>query len=333
MLLVGVLGVLGNLATLVTVPYAVRQKRHGLHKNFYNSTIFILNLSFTDLCHCLCFVLPQGILYFCEHSPFGGFGCLIIMSGCVLSVTCDMLAMALISLSRYLDISYKEKWNQICDLKKNVMLLLALFWTPGLLSIPLLIFIYSHDSVKPGWDCRYGACGFLQSYDVGMHPKAIEDIETTNYNSWNLMYIYTIFVPLFSFVVMIVCYLFIWRKVHKSAKYLSGTESMMRTLNKREFKMTKAISIIILCSFLCWLPLPILAFVFLTFSDSHHVSSDSDYILYAIIQSVFVSQYALNFFIYITQSEQFRDAFLDGIHLFRRQESIMQTRSKKSMSK
>ena len=57
MLLVGILGVLGNLTILTTVPYAVKNKRHDLHKNFSNSTIFILNLSVIELFHCLIFVL------------------------------------------------------------------------------------------------------------------------------------------------------------------------------------------------------------------------------------------------------------------------------------
>ena len=104
---------------------------------------------------------------------------------------------------------------------------------------------------------------------------------------------------------------------------------MVQTLNERESKMTKAISILIFCSFICWLPLPVLNLVFLTFSEnetSDHFdeSTSSAYVLYVIIQSVFVSQFALNFFIYISRSEQFRDAFLDTIpQLKKRQSSLM----------
>ena len=98
---------------------------------------------------------------------------------------------------------------------------------------------------------------------------------------------------------------------------------MVKTLSEREVKMTKAISILMFCSFLCWLPLPVLNLVFLTFENSENFDTSNDftssgYILYVIIQSVFVSQYALNFFIYISRSEQFRDAFFDGIPLLRR---------------
>ena len=256
------------------------------------------------------------------------------MGSCVLTVTSDMLAMALIATSRYLDISFKEKWNQFCDLKRNVMVLLILSWLPGLLALPLLTFIDFYGTVQSGWDCRYGACGFIETHEDGENYRSTADGYTNSYGGlWNLMYFYTLFVPLFSITTMLVCYLLIWHRVHKSAKFLSGTDSMIRTLNEREAKMTKAISILMFCSFLCWLPLPVLNIVFLTFADNNdskhaNVSTNSSYMLYVIIQSVFVSQYALNFFIYISRSEQFRDAFLDGIHMFQRKESTTHIQNK-----
>ena len=44
MLLIGIVGVIGNVATLTTVPCAIRRRRHQLHKNVKTSTVFILNL-------------------------------------------------------------------------------------------------------------------------------------------------------------------------------------------------------------------------------------------------------------------------------------------------
>ena len=246
------------------------------------------------------------------------------MSICVLTVTSDMLAMALIATSRYLHISYKDKWNQICDKKRNIILLIFLSWFPGILSLPFLTVMKFHGTVVSGWDCRYGACGFIQSYEYGLnHTSARDDEKTVYHELWNIMYFYTLLIPLFSITTMLVSYILIWSKVHKSTKFLVGTDSMIQILNEREAKMTKAISILMFCSFLCWLPLPVLNLVFLKFEkkDDFDTTDDftsSSYLLYVIIQSVFVSQYALNFFIYISRSDQFRDAFLDGIPLLRR---------------
>ena len=132
MLLVGIVGVIGNAATLTTVPCAIQRRRHQLHKNVKTSTIFILNLSFIDFCHCLFYVLPQGVLYFNETLPFGGMGCRIIIIFCVVTVTCDMVAMALIALSRFLDLYIREKWRDFCDSNKNLILLFAVSWIPGI---------------------------------------------------------------------------------------------------------------------------------------------------------------------------------------------------------
>ena len=73
--LVGILGIFGNLATLTTIPYAAKRRRYGLHNNYFTTTFYILHLAFMDLLHCLLIVLPLGILYSSNSSPFGQYGC------------------------------------------------------------------------------------------------------------------------------------------------------------------------------------------------------------------------------------------------------------------
>ena len=47
-------GILGNMLTLVSVTYAKSRKRHNLHNsNGLSSTMFILNLAVVDLLYCL----------------------------------------------------------------------------------------------------------------------------------------------------------------------------------------------------------------------------------------------------------------------------------------
>ena len=61
LILIGTVGFLGNLATLITIPYSAKQKRHGLDRNFNTTTIFILHLSCVDLL----FYLGQLLQYSC----------------------------------------------------------------------------------------------------------------------------------------------------------------------------------------------------------------------------------------------------------------------------
>ena len=206
----------------------------------------------------------------------------------------------------------------------NFSLIFDVFTILGILALPLIILI-SYNNVEVGWDCRYGVCGFIRSYkenDVYQIIQKTSFSASTGYEVWDLIHIYTFLIPLLSFLTMSFSYVLIWYKVHKSAKYLIERSDMPETLNQREMKMTKTILILISVSLLCWLPLPILKFNFLSFHDPNNSSSATNYVFYVIIQSIFVSQYALNFFIYISRCKSFRNAFLDILYLIQREQII-----------
>ena len=70
-----VVGVLGNILTLVAIPYASNKRRHELHKNWYTSTIFILNLAVFDLGFCI-FGMTHDVLFNLGIGwPFGNISC------------------------------------------------------------------------------------------------------------------------------------------------------------------------------------------------------------------------------------------------------------------
>ena len=52
-----IVGILGNMLTLVSVTYAKKHKNHGLHNSTgLSSTNFIMNLAMVDLMYCLLIV-------------------------------------------------------------------------------------------------------------------------------------------------------------------------------------------------------------------------------------------------------------------------------------
>ena len=59
---IAILGTMGNLATLISIPMAAKRKIYGFDENV-ETTIFILNLSFIDLGYCLFYALPQSSSY------------------------------------------------------------------------------------------------------------------------------------------------------------------------------------------------------------------------------------------------------------------------------
>ena len=58
-----IIGVVGNILTLTSIPRAAKHQRHDLHKNWYSSTIFVLNLALFDLGFCI-FGMPQDIFFY-----------------------------------------------------------------------------------------------------------------------------------------------------------------------------------------------------------------------------------------------------------------------------
>ena len=66
-----IVGILGNILTLVSVTYAKKYKNHGLHNsNGLSSTNFIMNLAMVDLMYCLLIVskLIFGLFIYQKYS-------------------------------------------------------------------------------------------------------------------------------------------------------------------------------------------------------------------------------------------------------------------------
>ena len=135
---------------------------------------------------------------------------------------------------------------------------------------------------------------------------------------------YKIVIPTFSFVTIVISYVLIWFKVHQSKNSLSNPENNVTHLNNREIRMTLTILILIVLNFVCWIQYTLFHIIVSyhspksrNASEKDNSSSEKDYILYAILLSIFETQYASNFVIYVARSEQYRNAFIDGLRLFK----------------
>ena len=112
---------------------------------------------------------------------------------------------------------------------------------------------------------------------------------------------------------LIICisYVVIRCKVHNSTKYFIDRQQSNSSLSQRDIKLTQTILILVILNFFCWLPYVVLITAALDLTSAHKPSSAKQYILKIMLVSMFESQYALNFFVYVARSEQYRNAFLD----------------------
>ena len=324
LLLVGIIGIFGNVVTLSTIPYAARKRRYGLDKNYYTTTIFILHLAFIDLMHSILIVVPLGILYSSSSSPFGKYGCKLIIYGGVTTLVASMLAISLVALSRCLDMVITSTWTAFCDKKRNILCLFLIVWIPSLIALVISLIIQSYG-IEPGWHCETGGCGFIrpcENYkDSDRYIDDLHDIKSCHEGDeiWRLTYFSTICVPAVSLGIAAVSYILIWCKVHRSTKYLLGTEQLQVVeqvapqLYHRDTKMTKTILILITLNFLFWLPYGVLINTALDLTKKPKQSTPEQYILKVILVSIFETQYAINFFVYVARHKQYRNAFLDAV--------------------
>jgi hypothetical protein len=292
-----------------------------LDKKYYSTTFFILHFAFIDMLHCLFIVVPLGLQYCLNTFVFGRHACKIVLQGGVITFVADMLAIALIALSRCLDMIINQKWTKLCEKRRNIFLLLLFVWIPSLITSTFLFIVQSYG-VELGWKCETGGCGFLHSCQTSneLTEPITNFIDRIHYipntchegiAAWRLTYFSTICVPIFSLAVISISYIAIWLKVHKSTKYFANTKEVANQLSQRDIKMTKTILILVVLNFLFWLPYGILINTALDLTDHSSPYTAEQYITTIVLVTVFESQYAINFFVYALRHEQYRNAFID----------------------
>ena len=323
---IGLVGIFGNLTTLIAIPYAAKKKRHGIEKDYSTTTSFLLHLSFVDLMHCVLMAIPRGLMYLNKSSLFGIHGCRIIMYSGMSIFVSDMLALALVALSRCLDTVLRVKWTDFCSKRRNVLMLFTICWIIGLMVIPVMLLIHSHG-IEMAWNCETGGCGFIRNcrkledsihLSTSMPKKLNEYVDNTGKCSvkmeiWRKVYIFIFVVPVTALMVIICSYSIIFIKVCQSKRNFSDEKRTFNILKKRQMKMIRTTLILILLNVIFW----IMAFTIIALrydkklSDSWKPMNTKEYIAYSIFVNVFEMQYALNFFVYIYRSPQYRSAFYD----------------------
>jgi len=181
---VGSLGISGNLLTLLAIPYAAKRKRYGLERNYNSTTIFTLHLAFIDLCFCVICIPQYTFAYISEQWPFGEFICKWSGPIIFLVTFVDWICLGFIALSRCLNMTKPKMWNNFCNKKTNVAIILVGMWAlSALMTLPSFL----EPSLHFGWNCEIGFCTTLYTTDptftkVNKTTKVNGEIHTTKNN-------------------------------------------------------------------------------------------------------------------------------------------------------
>ena len=285
------IGILGNLLTLIAIPYAAKTKKHDLHLHWYTSTIYILNLAIFDLGFCI-FGMPTDILSNLGIGwPFGNTACKIFNYLGPIFAYGDWYALGLIALTRALFIVKNKEWEEFCTEKKNA---LSLIVASCAFNILLCVPRFYPNGKMYIYDEYSDICQYVE--------ETSNDLSKVSFGLTLLQKIPHYMAFAITSLTIFVSYFKIWRHVRQSRKNVNHVKTN-KACDKNELRLTVTLSIICIFFIICVLPLTML-------------EQFAGKIGYNGIISLFWAQYSINVFVYAARRDQFWKAYQDIFKFF-----------------
>ena len=292
-----ILGILGNLLTLVAVPYAKWRHRHGFHRTFWTTDIWILHLALCDLLFCIVGA-PHYFIPYLGFRYVQGFGwdtvCQVSFVIEILTIRNDWLLVSFIAMTRAINFRYPTKWRAFCDKKSNIFISQLSSW---ILQILFMLPVFLQDSKTFGYNCLMGKCSHI--------PTGKDSSNMLANHAWITNVLPYVLVVGFPTVIISISYFIIWMDIMKLKRERMDNDGEQanrnRKLSKSEMKFIWTILIVCGCFFICAVPLTVVC----------NILGYKNDIPFLILFSLMLCQYSVNVFIYAYHSEQYRAAYLD----------------------
>ena len=274
-LIIFIVGSFGNLTTIIAIPLAINKKISGFEQAYSITNFFILHLSIVELCHCVTYTLATSISMIMQAWHLGTTWCIVTGASSMITYYLELISLNLIGISRCVLIKTKNiLWFKYAYLLATLVVIL---WIPC-----FMLLFPSFTGIMFGWFCYAGACDFYIPIDK---PHAI---------------IFNVF-TITAIVLMCASYSVIWLEVRKSRNTVRL--HCHGTLNKdsKNDKMTRIIVSLLLLSIICNLPAITFHLVLSKLSNNIYV--------YHILNMLYETQFAMNFFIYVLTNDNYRNAY------------------------
>lgn len=174
--------------------------RFGFRDTCDCTTLFILNLAFSDLLYCT-FNLPlYAVQYLLHEWPFSERMCYAFAAFRFINAYADWLSLAFIAVSRCAGLIWNEAAERYLS-GRNGFAIVVLIWA---YSIGLNSLVFFNVIGDFGYNCRSGKCDYIETPEDPVNPQ-------------QFYFGIGFSIPC---VVIIVCYLTIWCYVKHSTTYL-----------------------------------------------------------------------------------------------------------------
>ena len=286
-LIVSILGVIGNTVTLFAFRYAKDKKKYLFHRSWKNITVFIWNLAIVDLLSSLNMTILFSQLVFYPESINNWTLCVTEITLRDIFVLINAASIACIAVVTMVGVTQNSSWTNFCDRSSKVNVLISLLWISGfVVYIPKLIKISDilhKTDIEKTFDCG------TFFYD--------ENLSSATLYSEFLLHAVVIVIIMFSYGVITVY----------ASKINSIVDARREGVHLRDTNTSKLVFFICTVYILQCTPYMV---VRLFFSESLKSGFFIQFpILQKISYAIYYTQFLPNIIIYVTRNENYRNAY------------------------
>ena len=154
-------GTVGNLLTLIAIPYAARKRRYNFQSTFWRTDVWILHLAFCDLSFCIFCAPHYFIPYLGSRYPQmigSDYACTLSFIITILTFTNDWLLVAIVALTRVFMVKCPDGWGEFCN---NKIYVFSVFISTWIFQILVMLPIFIQPSIDIGYNCLMGKCNYV----------------------------------------------------------------------------------------------------------------------------------------------------------------------------
>ena len=286
-LIIVIIGVIGNLLTLIAFLFAKKRKRHDFHKSWMSNYVFIWNLAAIDLLGSLNMTIIYIQFVFDPLAINHPFLCILQITIRDILVLAEGCGIASIAVVRMLGITKSIAWLNFCDKKSNVIIVLLMPWCFGALLYVRKILLIKDALIDVSED----------SLDCGIFFYQLNSSEFTLY---------------FEFCAHVAAFIIIFACSIRIILYVKATSKRIESktfVSKKESNTTIIIFGVCFVYMIQCIPYMLVRGIFV---DSMRNGFFIQFALpFRICYILYYTQFALNIFIYTIGKKEFRNAYND----------------------
>jgi hypothetical protein len=300
-------GIFGNLLTLIAIPYAKWRRRHEIHLNFWTNHIWVLHLALVELMCCILtlpvlFVFPfLGIRYVQVPGMDTAFRILFIIGHQMVYI--DWLLLSIIVMTSVIKLRNPKGWDNFCENKIYVAGFLIMPW---IVSMFYILPHFIQPSLDFGYHCLFGYPTYI--------PTGKPPLEFLTANKWMIDVLAAVLLFFLPVSIIIISYVVIWRHIRSVRGNVRGMATVRRSLfesaggvGMSQIEIKFIWTVLVVCIFYLIASSP------LAFAKMFRELRTPTSMLVAI--SLMLGQYSINFFIYSYHCKQYRLEYWDVILL------------------